>query len=178
MIPDPYAPNAAAITVLALVTAQRCTELIYARRNETRLRAQGGEEYGAGHYRWIVALHAAWLAGLWLLAVGIPPQPAWLLGYLVLQILRGWVLMTLGPRWTTRIIVVPGAPLVDTGPYRVLSHPNYVVVAAEIFVLPMVFGLWLYAVIFSVLNAAVLLVRIRVENEALREAQRPRRHLA
>jgi len=157
-----------AVVVLALVTAQRLGELALARRNTARLLAQGGVEHGAAHYPVIVALHAAWLAGLWVLAWDRPIQPGWLAAYLVLQALRAWVLLSLGRRWTTRIIVVPGETLVRRGPYRFLPHPNYLVVAGEIAVLPLVFGLPLYALAFSVLNALVLAVRIRAESRALR----------
>lgn len=160
--------NPFAVTVLALVTAQRLAELAYSRFNEARLRRAGGVEHGAAHYPWIVALHATWLAGLWLTATGIRPDPEWLLALVVLQGLRTWVLTTLGSRWTTRIIVLPGKPPIASGPYRFLSHPNYAVVAAEMFVLPMAFGLLTYALIFSAANAAMLAVRIRVESEALR----------
>jgi methyltransferase len=156
-----------AIAVLALVTAQRLAELVYSRFNEARLRRDGGVEHGASHYPAIVALHAAWLAGLWFAASGTQPNYGWLAVFLVLQGLRVWVLGTLGSRWTTRIIVVPDEPPIRSGPYRFLSHPNYAVVAAEIFVLPMAFGLIAYALVFSVLNAAVLAVRIRAENAAL-----------
>lgn len=156
------------VVILALVTAQRLGELVIARRNTTRLLAQGGVEHGAGHYPLIVALHAAWLGGLWLLAWERPVQPGWLAAYVVLQVLRAWVLLTLGPRWTTRIIVVPGETLVRRGPYRFLPHPNYLVVAGEIAVLPLVFGLPLYALAFTVLNALVLAIRLRAETRALR----------
>jgi methyltransferase len=155
------------VAVLAAVTAQRLAELVYSRFNEARLKRHGGVEHGASHYPAIVALHAAWLMGLWLVASGTPPHYGWLAVFLVLQCLRFWVLRTLGPRWTTRVIVLPDRPPIRSGPYRFLSHPNYAVVAAEIFVLPMAFGLVAYAVIFSVLNAAVLAVRIRAENAAL-----------
>jgi methyltransferase len=160
--------DAIAVVVLVLVTAQRLAELVYARFNEVRLRRIGSVEHGASHYPMIVALHAAWLAGLWLAASGTHPHYAWLAVFLLLQGLRGWILLTLGPRWTTRVIVLPGNPPIRSGPYRFLSHPNYAVVAAEIFVLPMAFGLVTYALIFSALNAAVLAVRIRAENSALR----------
>ena len=155
------------VVVLTLVTVQRLAELVYARRNEARLRARGAIEYDAGHYPLIVGLHAAWLAGLWLGAAHLRPDALWLAVFVVLQGLRLWVLATLGPRWTTRILVLPGAPLVLGGPYRILSHPNYAVVAAEIFVLPMAYGLLLYALVFSVLDAAILSIRIRAENRAL-----------
>jgi len=157
-----------AVAVLFLVTVQRLAELAYARFNEVRLRRAGGVEHGASHYPLIVALHAAWLAGLWLTATGTRPDYGWLTAFLLLQGIRGWVLLTLGSRWTTRVIVLPNKPPIRSGPYRFLSHPNYAVVAAEIFVLPMAFGLVAYALLFSILNAAVLAVRIHMENAALR----------
>ena len=156
------------VLLLALVTAERLGELALARHNTSRLLAQGAVEHAPGHYVLIVALHTAWLVGLWLLAWNRSIDTAWLLVFVVLQGLRVWVLATLGPRWTTRIIVLPGAPLVKKGPYRFLSHPNYVVVIGEIAVLPLVFGLSWFALIFSALNAAVLWIRIRAENAALK----------
>jgi methyltransferase len=150
-----------------LVTAQRLGELAYARFNETRLKDVGGIEHGTSHYPWIVALHATWLAGLWFAASGTRPGYGWLAVFLLLQALRVWVLSTLGSRWTTRVIVLPDKPPIRSGPYRFLSHPNYAVVAAEIFVLPMAFGLLAYALIFSIANAAMLAVRIRAETAAL-----------
>jgi methyltransferase len=155
------------LAVLALVTLQRVAELVLARRNTRRLLAQGGVEIAPGHYPVVVAVHAAWLSGLWLLALPTAPDLALLAVFGVLQIGRCWVLAALGPRWTTRIIVVPGAPLVRSGPYRLLSHPNYVIVAGEILVLPLAFGLPLFAVVFSGLNALVLWVRIQAEDAAL-----------
>jgi methyltransferase len=157
----------AAIPVLAFVTCQRLAELLWARRNTVRLLARGAVEHGAGHYGVMISLHALWLGGLWILAWDRTPQPFWLLVFAGLQVLRVWILVTLGPRWTTRVIVSPGAALVTTGPYRFLTHPNYAVVAAEIAVLPLAFGLYRYALLFSVLNAGVLAVRIRTENGAL-----------
>jgi methyltransferase len=153
--------------VLALVTLQRIGELVLARRNTARLRAQGAVEAGAGHYSLIVTLHAAWLAGLWLLAWDTPPNLLLLILFCTLQIVRVWVLATLGRRWTTRILVLPGEPLVRSGPYRYLRHPNYAVVVAEIAVLPLAFGLVWYALIFSALNAGLLAIRIKAENDAL-----------
>jgi methyltransferase len=155
------------LAVLALVTLQRLAELVLARRNTRRLLAQGGVEIAPGHYPAVVILHAAWLASLWLLALPQVPDLALLAVFAVLQIGRGWVLATLGPRWTTRIIIVPGAPLVRSGPYRLLSHPNYLIVAGEVLVLPLAFGLPLLAIVFSALNAAVLWVRIQAEDAAL-----------
>ena len=155
------------LAVLALVTLQRIGELALARRNTARLKAEGAVEAGAGHYLLIVALHAAWLAGLWLLAWNVPPNIPLLVLFAMLQGLRIWVLASLGQRWTTRILVVPGRPLVRTGPYRWLRHPNYAVVVAEIAVLPLAFGLVWYALVFSALNAGVLAIRIKAENEAI-----------
>lgn len=162
------------VTVLTLVTLQRLMELVLARRNTRILIAHGGIEIGAGHYPLIVALHTAWLAGLWALAWNRSIDLALLGVFAGLQALRLWVLASLGERWTTRIIIVPGLPLVRKGPYRFLRHPNYLIVAAEILILPLAFGLIAYAVLFSMLNAVVLAVRIRTENRALQdERERP-----
>lgn len=158
------------ILVLAIVTLQRLGELVLARRNTARLVARGAVEYGATHYPLIVALHAAWLLGLWALAWDRPVSGFWLTAFVVLQALRVWVIASLGERWTTRIIVLPGAALVRRGPYRLLSHPNYLVVAAEIAVLPLAFDLPVFAIVFFVLNAAVLAIRIRAEAAALQTA--------
>ena len=156
-----------AAAILGFVTAERLFELWLSARNTRRLVAQGAREHGAGHYPLIVAVHAAWLATLWLLAGGRAPDPFWLAMFALLLIARIWVIATLGPRWTTRIVVLPGAPLVGGGPYHWLNHPNYWVVVGEIAVLPLVFGLPLVALIFTALNAAVLAIRIRSENRAL-----------
>jgi methyltransferase len=156
--------------ILGLVTLQRLGELVLAKRNTDRLLAQGAHEAAAGHYPLIVALHAAWLVGLWYLAVYRPDigvSWGWLALFVVLQGLRVWVIATLGSRWTLRIIVLPGAPLVTSGPYRFVAHPNYCIVAAEILVLPLVFGLVWYGIVFSALNAVVLWIRIRAEQGAL-----------
>jgi methyltransferase len=156
--------------VLALVVAQRLAELVYARRNTRRLLADGAAEVGAGHYPLIVAVHVGWLAAL---LVSVPADAApnwWLLGlFLAVQFARIWVMMSLGPYWTTRVLSIPGAPLVRRGPYRWVRHPNYMVVVTEIALLPLAFGAWDIAVVFSLLNAIVLTHRIRVENAALAE---------
>jgi methyltransferase len=153
--------------ILALVTAQRLGELVLARRNTQALLRNGATEVAAGHYPVMVAFHALWLAGLWFFAWGASTNIAWLAAFIVLQVARGWVIASLGPRWTTRIIVVPGERLVRKGPYRFVRHPNYLVVAGEIFVLPMVFGLWAYAVAFSLAHLAVLAWRIKAEETVL-----------
>jgi len=157
--------------LLAFVTVQRLLELIIARRNTRALLAAGAHEVGAGHYPVMVALHTSWLLTLW---------AAWLMGraelqpgaaclYLLLQPLRFWTMASLGRYWTTRIIVVPAAPLVRVGPYRYLRHPNYLIVVMEIVLLPLALGLWPLAVIFSLLNAAVLRHRLAVEGDSLRQ---------
>ena len=156
------------IIVLALVTAQRLGELVLARHNTRRLLAQGAVETGSSHYVFIVILHAAWLLGLWVLAWNRPVNLPLLGVFVLLQAARVWVIATLGSRWTTRIITLPGAPLVRKGPYRFISHPNYVVVALEIVVLPIAFGLIGYAILFTLLNAGMMWVRIRSESSALR----------
>ncbi|QJP15889.1 hypothetical protein G3545_20895 [Starkeya sp. ORNL1] len=156
-----------AILILGFVTLQRLGELVLSNRNTARLKASGAREVGREHYAYMVALHALWLAGLWWLAPGRPVSLLLLVVYALLQVLRVWVIGSLGRRWTTRIIVLPDAPLVQRGPYRFFSHPNYVVVAGEIAVLPLMFGLIWFAVLFSALNAVILYVRIRTENAAL-----------
>lgn len=153
--------------ILVLVTVQRLGELWLSKRNTRRLLASGAHEYGANHYPLIVAVHALWLIALWWLALSRPVKGFWLGVFVLIEIARLWVLATLGRRWTTRIVVLPNAPLVRRGPYRLVNHPNYAVVVAEIAVLPLVFGLWRIALIFTLLNAAVLTVRIREENRAL-----------
>jgi methyltransferase len=157
----------AAEIILAAVTLQRASELVVSRYNTQRLMARGAVELAPGHYPLIVAVHAGWLISLWLFGRQQPVSLALLAGYLVLQGLRFWMLWTLGARWTTRIIVLPGQPLVSGGPYRFLSHPNYAIVAGEIAVLPLTLGLPLLAGVFTVLNAAVLAIRISAENRAL-----------
>jgi methyltransferase len=157
----------AAELLLLAVTLQRLGELVLARRNTSDLLARGAFELAPRHYPLIVAVHTAWLLSLWLFGHDQPLNIPALLGYLLLQAFRIWVMWTLGSRWTTRIIVLPGEPLVSTGPYRFVSHPNYMVVSAEIALLPLVLGLPLVAAVFTVLNALVLAIRIRAENSAL-----------
>ncbi|HEX6785234.1 MAG TPA: isoprenylcysteine carboxylmethyltransferase family protein [Sphingomicrobium sp.] len=155
------------IIILALVTLQRVGELCLSNRNTRRLFAQGAHEHAPEHYPLIVALHAAWLIALWLLALSRTIDPFWLALFVFIELARIWTLASLGERWTTRIIVLPEAPLVRRGPYRWINHPNYWVVIAEIAVLPLVFGLWWVSLLFSLLNAALLIVRIHQENRAL-----------
>ena len=153
--------------ILALVTLQRAGELVFAQRNTRRLLARGAIELAPGHYPLIVAVHASWLISLWLFGRDQDVNAIALAAYLVLQGFRFWVFRTLGARWTTRIIVVPGEKLVSAGPYRFVSHPNYAVVVGEIALLPLVFYLPWIAAIFTILNALVLAIRIRAENRAL-----------
>jgi methyltransferase len=136
-------------------------------RNTKRLVAQGAREHARGHYPLIVALHTSWLVALWWLAPLRPIDGFWLALFVLIELARLWVFASLGPRWTTRIIILPKAPLVRRGPYRWLNHPNYAVVVAEIAALPLVFGLWPIALVFTLLNTAILTIRIREENRAL-----------
>jgi methyltransferase len=156
--------------LLAYLTVQRLVELWWAKENATRLMASGGVEYGRSHLPLMILFHAAWLAGLWLLAYDHPVEPFSLALFVVLQMVRLWVLATLGRRWTIRVIVVPGERLVAQGPYRFFRHPNYAVVTGEIAVVPLALGLPAYALVFSILNAGMLAIRITAENAALLRA--------
>ncbi|GAA1421874.1 isoprenylcysteine carboxyl methyltransferase family protein [Catellatospora coxensis] len=166
-----------AYTLLILaVAAERLVELVVSKRHAAWALANGGREYGRSHYPYMVALHTALLAGclaeVWLLDRPFLPVLGWTMLALVAasQALRWWCVTTLGRRWNTLVIVVPGLPLVDRGPYRWLKHPNYLAVVVEGFALPLVHTAWLTALTFTVLNFAMLAVRIRVENTALAEA--------
>lgn len=156
----------ATVVFLAFIIAQRLGELALARRNTALLLRRGAYEVGRAHYPVIVAMHTAWILCLVVLGYSNQISPFWLAMFAVLQLLRVWILKSLGPRWTTRVIVLD-EPLVKKGPFRYIRHPNYWLVCAEIIVAPMVLGLASIAVIFTFLNAAVLWVRIGVENEAL-----------
>lgn len=154
--------------LLAFLVGQRLAELLYSRRNERRLLANGAREVGHRHYPFLVALHVAWIVSLaTFVPVEAPLKGHWLAVFAVLQMLRLWTIASLGRFWTTRILTLPGAPLVHRGPYRFLKHPNYLIVAAEIAVVPLAFGAWQLAAIFTVANAALLWWRIRTENGAL-----------
>jgi len=163
-----------AAVILALVTLQRLGELVLSRRNTEQLLARGAVEVGASHYPLIVLVHAGWLTALWIWGRDQDVNLAALAGFLLLQGLRLWILAALGPRWTTRIVVLPGAPLVASGPYRYFPHPNYAVVVGEIALLPLALHLPRLALIFTLLNLAVLALRIRVENRALSVSDWPR----
>ena len=155
------------VAVLTFVTLQRLFELWLSNRNTRRLLGRGAHEVDPGHYPFIVLLHASWLAILWFLGPGPPIEIVPLILFGLLQLARVWVIATLGERWTTRIIVLPGEPLVKSGPYRWVNHPNYLIVIGEIAILPLVFGLPTVAIAFSILNGLLLWVRIRDENRAL-----------
>ncbi len=161
------------ILLVAAVAGERVVELVVARRNLIWSRAQGGVEVGFGHYPFMVVLHTALLVGcvaeVWLLDRPFLPWLGWsMLAVLVAaQALRWWCIATLGPRWNTRVIVIPGAPRIKGGPYRFFSHPNYVAVVAEGIALPLVHSAWITACVFTVLNAALLSARISTENAAL-----------
>jgi len=154
--------------IVGLIVLQRLAELAYSRRNIARLLAAGAVLIEEPSYLWLVAVHAAWIAAL---AFAVPADasvnPYFLMLYLAILALRVWVMASLGRFWCTRIVTLPGAPLVRRGPYRFLRHPNYVVVAAEIAVAPLIFGAWAIALIFTVLNGAMLWLRIRAEEAAL-----------
>ena len=161
------------MTVIAVIVAERLCELVVARRNAAWSFAHGGLEYGAEHYPWMVALHVSFLVA----CVAEPivfdrpfiPELAWpLIAVAILcQGLRWWVITTLGYQWNTRVIIVPELSRVTGGPFKYLSHPNYLAVVTEIAVLPLIHSAWLTAVVFSLLNAWLLTVRVRCENSAL-----------
>jgi methyltransferase len=161
------------VLLIAAVAVERLAEMVVAERNRRWSRERGGVEFGAGHYPVMVVLHVGLLAGC-LLEVALahrPFTPALGLPMLALvvaaQVLRWWCITTLGRQWNTRVVVVPGASRVTGGPYRLIPHPNYVAVVVEGFALPLVHNAWLTALVFTVLNAALLRTRIRVENAAL-----------
>jgi methyltransferase len=170
------------VVVVALVAVERLAELVLSQRNAAWSFARGGVETGRGHYRVMVVLHSGFLVAMLVEAVvrrpEVPPALAWSMLGLVLasQALRWWCIVTLGPRWNTRVIVVPGLPPVRSGPYRLLAHPNYLAVVAEGLALPLIHCCWITAAAFTVLNAVLLTVRLRVENAAL--ASLPDRSLA
>ena len=162
------------VALILVVAAERLLELVVSKRNLTSVRTQGGREYGFGHYPFMVFLHTGLLVACMVEAAHRPFIPAlgWPMFALVLlaQALRWWCITVLGPRWNTRIVVVPGLPLVDRGPYRWMRHPNYVAVVLEGIALPLVHTAWVTALVFTVVNAGLLRVRISAENRALAEA--------
>jgi methyltransferase len=165
--------------LVALVAAERLVELVVSKRNAAWSMARGGRETGRRHYAAMVVLHTGLLVGMLVEAwVRRPDVPLGLAASMLVlavasQVLRWWCIATLGRRWNTRVIVVPDLPLVAAGPYRYLRHPNYVAVVLEGVALPLVHACWLTALIFTVANAFVLAVRLRVENAALATVRRP-----
>jgi methyltransferase len=161
------------LLLIGAVAVERLAEVVVAERNRSVSQAQGGVEFGAGHYPAMVALHTGLLAGCLLEVVLLHrpfiPALGWPMLSIVLaaQALRWWCISTLDYQWNTRVIVIPGAARVAGGPYRLLPHPNYVAVIAEGFALPLVHTAWITALVFSVLNAVLLRTRIHVENAAL-----------
>lgn len=161
--------------LIGFVVLQRLLEVLYARSNEIAMRRQGAIEVGAGHYKWIVLLHILFFLSLvlevWTMEWGFGSGwQVFLIIFAIAQILRVWVLASLGRFWNTKILILPGAEKVKKGPYRWLPHPNYIVVALEIAALPLIFGAWRTALIFSILNALLLLlVRIPAEEKALQQ---------
>ena len=161
------------VLLIAVVACERLAELVIARRNLAWSLERGGVEVGAGHYPVMVVLHTAFLVGclaeVFLLDRPFLPALGWSMLAIVVaaQVLRWWCITTLGPRWNTRVVVIPGAPRVNGGPYRLFSHPNYVAVVAEGIALPLVHTAWITALVFTVLNAALLTRRITTENAAL-----------
>ncbi|HET7358331.1 MAG TPA: isoprenylcysteine carboxylmethyltransferase family protein [Nocardioidaceae bacterium] len=160
--------------LVGLVALERLAELVVSRRNAAWSLSRGGVEAGRSHFPPMVVLHTGLLAGAlaeaWLARPAVPLALAASMFVLVLlaQGLRWWCIATLGRQWNTRVIVVPGLSLVRRGPYRLVPHPNYVAVVVEGFALPLVHWAWITALVFSVLNAGLLVVRIRVESAALR----------
>ena len=159
----------AAAWLATVVIAQRLIELAIARRNERQARAAGAIELGREHYWLFFVLHPAWLVGWVFEGWGHPASWGALAGYAALQGFRAWILASLGSAWNTRILVIPGAPRIKRGPYRFLDHPNYVLVALELIVTPLVFDAWRTALFASIANAIVMAVRIPAEEKALRE---------
>ena len=156
--------------LVGFLVVQRLAELAFARRNQRALAGQGAIEVGRRHYPAMVALHAGWLlALLGTIDPGTPVSTPLLAVFILLQCGRLWVLTTLGSRWTTRVMVLPGAPRIRSGPYRYVNHPNYLIVIGEIAVTPMMFGAWTLAVVASLLNLLLLRIRVGVENAALED---------
>lgn len=159
------------VWIVLLVAAQRLLELRLSRRHEARLVAAGAVEFGAAHYPLFVLLHGGWLAALLFAVPWERPGHPWLLGaFFALQPLRCWCIRSLGGRWTTRVLVLPGAPPVRHGPYRWLRHPNYVVVTLELALLPLAYGMAAVALLAGLANALLLRHRVAVEERALRAA--------
>lgn len=162
------------LIVLCAVVIQRFIELSYSKRNERLLKSKGAIEYGREHYPLIVLMHALFFVSMFVeFFFSGRNKELNILNYLflvifiLLQFARIWVLISLGENWSTRILHVPGSKLVKKGPYKFLRHPNYIIVTGEIFCLPMMFNLYITAIVFSLINLILLGIRIKKENEAL-----------
>ena len=153
--------------IIIFLVVQRLGELVLAGRNTKRLRGRGAIEVGAAHYPLMVAFHATWLAGIAWFGWNSAVNPILFGIFVVLQALRIWVIGTLGSRWTTRVLILPGETLVSGGPFKYFRHPNYMVVIAEIFVIPAMLGLWVFAMVGGIINLLILWLRIGVEEPAL-----------
>ena len=161
--------------VISIVILQRLIELIIAKRNEKWMRRQGAFEAGASHYPVMVSMHIGFFISLLaeVFLFGRSLSPAWILFlvvFLMTQVARIWCLTSLGKFWNTKIIILPGADVVQKGPYKWIRHPNYVIVTTELLVLPLMFGAYITALIFTLLNAWMLSVRIPAEEKALKKA--------
>jgi methyltransferase len=162
------------LVLIALIVVERLVELVITRRNLAWARSQGAREHGSDHYPWMVAIHATFLIACPFEAIALDRPFVPVLGVPMLALLVGamalryWAIATLGPRWTTKIVVVPGLPVVTRGPYHFLRHPNYLAVIVEVAALPLVHTAWITALVWSAANALVLRARIAAEEEALR----------
>ena len=161
------------IIIFALATAQRIIEFYIAHSNTRKLIGHGGFAIGPVVYPFMVALQVIWLAGLWYLAWSLSFSWSWLFAYIALEAARGWVVAALGSHWTTRIIVVPGEKFEDEKPFNTFREPNYLIIAAELFILPTAYGLWWYGVLFAVLYAGLVYWRMTGENAGLRSLREP-----
>ena len=160
------------VPFISFIIVLRLVELAYASRNEKRLRALGAVEYGKGHYPFMILLHTSFFCSL-IIEYILKDYPGYFASliaiYFILLGFKVWVIASLGAYWNTKILRVPNAPLVASGPYKFLKHPNYVVVVFEIALIPLAFHLYVTAILFSILNAIMLYVRIREENRALKQ---------
>jgi methyltransferase len=155
------------VWLLAFVTMLRLAEFAAGRRNAEALRTRGAVEFGQSHYPLIVAFHAAWLVGLWWFGTGQPLRMGFVALFALVEVLRAWTVATLGERYTTRIIVLPGAPPIRRGPYRRLRHPDTILMALEIAVVPLALELPVYAAVFSLVQIPLLMHRMAIESAAL-----------
>jgi methyltransferase len=164
-----------ALYLFIVTVLERFYELYVSHKNRAWSMSQGGIEFGASHYKWMVGLHVCLVIAVpsehYLIGSDLPPQIRVfaLIGVIICQALRWWIITTLGKQWNTRVIIVPGMNRITTGPYRFLNHPNYVVVVTEVLVLPLIYGSWMTSILFSILNGLLLRHRIQIENAALKQ---------